>query len=182
MERSRESPGARSRRGWFGRVVAVITAGVVVASGGFLVGAAQGAAGYRGADVVAKSGKIIGTVLCGAGEGEMGSTTPAPRPDAKVFLVGTGFTAMTDENGRFVIDYVPPGTYPIAVLTNGWRIRPEVGGEQTSIRVARLSVTTVAVTVMGGCTPCGGEEGGGGMGGGGTGGGCEDEGGCEGGM
>lgn len=117
---------------------------------------------YTGAAVLGRSGAISGVVLCGEGEGETEGaegTTPTPREWSTVWVQGLGFSARTDDQGRFRIDYVPAGTYTLGIQTAGMPIRGEF-----EVTVRPGAVTDLgSLTVHGGCGQCGGEghEGGG---------------------
>ena len=117
---------------------------------------------YAGAAVLGRSGAIRGVVLCGEGEGETDGgegATPTPREWSTVWVQGLGFSARTDEQGAFQIDYVPAGTYMLGIQTAGMPIRGEF-----EVTVTRGAVTDVgSLTVHGGCGQCGGggHEGGG---------------------
>jgi hypothetical protein len=119
---------------------------------------------YAGAAVLGRSGSIRGVVLCGEGEGEAEggeATTPAPREWSTVWVQGLGFSARTDEQGRFRIDYVPPGTYTLGIQTAGMPIRGEF-----EVTVSSGAVSDVGeLAVSGGCGQCGGEGHEGGTGG-----------------
>ena len=171
----------------------------VVASAGYATGTASGAgpSAYLGASIIANTGSITGTVYCGE-EMAMEGMGSGARPWSTVWVQGHSFSARTDEDGVFVIDYVPPGTYTLGVQTAGMPIRnPKFSG----VVVRPRAITDVGdLVVTGGCGQCGGGgghdtggggcegeegggcEGGGSEGGGGTGGsgGCEEGGGCSG--
>jgi CarboxypepD_reg-like domain len=134
---------------------------VLIASVGF-AGTALGASNsYEGPATLATSGSIRGVVLCG----ETG-TTPVPREWATVWVQGMSFSARTDDQGRFRIDYVPRGSYVLGVQTAGMPIRGEF-----DVTVRGLKVIDVGdLVVHGGCGACGG---------GGEDGGCSDGGDCS---
>ncbi len=66
--------------------------------------------GRRGAETVTfgETGSVEGVVRDADG---------APAPDAVVTLAGTFFAAMTDGDGRFVVEGVPPGRYRLAATS-----------------------------------------------------------------
>jgi iron complex outermembrane receptor protein len=57
-----------------------------------------------------QSGNVTGTAASG----------DIPLPGAQVTLVGTTQGAIADENGRFTIEGVPPGTYTVEVVLSGY--------------------------------------------------------------
>ena len=159
------------------KIVILALSLMLVGSVGYATGTASGVGSskYLAASILASAGSIHGFVYCGGHE-----ATKEPREWSTVWVQGHSFSARTDENGEFLIDYVPPGTYTLGVQTAGMPIRAEKSG----VPVLAKSVTEVGVLeVTGGCGECGGGGGGGGHDPGGeTGGGCEgEEGGCEGG-
>ncbi len=175
------------------KVVIVAMSLVLAGSAGYATGTASGAGSstYLAASILANAGSITGTVYCGE---EMEGMGPRVRPWSTVSVQGHSFSARTDEDGVFVIDYVPPGTYTLGVQTAGMPIRnPKFPG----VVVRPRAITDVGdLVVTGGCGQCGGggghdtggggcegEEGGGCEGGGtegGGGGGCEEGSGCSG--
>lgn len=146
---------------------------ILVALAGYGTGTAAGAGSskYLGTSILAQAGSITGKVYCGE---EMEGMGPNVRPWSTVWIQGHSFSARTDEDGVFVIDYVPPGTYTLGVQTAGMPIRnPRFPG----VVVRPRETTDVGdLVVTGGCGQCGGG------GGHDTGGGCEGEegGGCSG--
>ena len=137
-----------------GAVVLVVL--LLAVSAGYAAG--RTGSKYSGPAVVANSGQVTGSVSCSSHEEEPASTAAG----ISVWIKGTAFTAHTDDSGRFVMDYVPAGSYELAVITSGRMIRAEV-----PVTVPpRTSVDAGAIQVTGGCEGCGGEGGGGGGGGG----------------
>ena len=175
------------------RVVIITTSLIVVASAAYATGTAWGAGSaptYVAPTVLAQAGSIHGFVYCGGGEGEgmamEGMGGPKARPWSTVWVAGHSFSARTDENGEFSIDYVPPGTYRLGVQTAGMPIRLQYPAIP-EVTVLPRAITDVGVlTVTGGCGQCGSGSGGSGGCGGEEGGGCEgggeggDTGGCGG--
>lgn len=145
------------------KVVLLCSSLVLVASAAF-AGTALGASdSYEGPATLATSGSIRGIVLCG----EIG-TAALPREWSTVWVQGMSFSARTDAEGRFRIDYVPRGSYVLGVQTAGMKIR-----DQVEVTVRALKVTDVGtIVVYGGCGECGG-------GGGHDDGGCSDGGDCS---
>ena len=138
------------------RVVIITASLIVVASAAYATGTASGAgpSAYLGASIVANSGSITGRVFCGEGM-VMGAMGPSdPRPWSTVWVQGHSFSARTDEDGVFVIHYVPPGTYTLGVQTAGMPIRnPKFPG----VVVLPRAITNVGdLVVTGGCGQCGG--------------------------
>lgn len=132
----------------------------------FLLIAPAGNAGtYNGAATLAQSGRVVGKVTCAEephtaatqGEEDGHDTHKYGLAGMKIWLLGTSFTAVTDEEGRFAIDYVPNGAYRLAVVTTGMKIRAIV--DVAVPKQAELLVPDIAVT--GGCGGCSGEGGGG---------------------
>lgn len=131
-------------------LLAMMALGVAPAWGG------DTAPPYVGAAVLGRSGSIRGVVLCGEGEGEAEggeATTPAPREWSTVWVQGLAFSARTDGEGRFRIDYVPAGTYTLGIQTAGMPIRGEF---EVTVRSGTVS-DVGELTVSGGCGQCGGE-------------------------
>jgi hypothetical protein len=162
------------------KIVILALSLTLVGSAGYATGTASGAGGsrYLAASILANAGSISGQVLCGE-ESMMMEGSSGPRPWSTVWVQGHSFSAKTDGDGNFVIDYVPPGTYTLGVQTAGNPIRAEV--ENVVVRPQRTTTLDEPIQVVGGCGECGG--GGGGHEPGGEPGGCEgEEGGCEGGS
>ncbi len=49
-----------------------------------------------------------------------GSSVPTPVAGALVYISGTDFQAVTDANGYYQIDGIPPGTYDIVITRDGY--------------------------------------------------------------
>jgi iron complex outermembrane receptor protein len=64
--------------------------------------------------VQAQAGRIAGTVTNDAGD---------PLPSAQVVVVGSGLYGVTNEDGRYVIASVPPGTHAVRVMHLGHRYK-----------------------------------------------------------
>ena len=75
----------------------------------------QGPAGAQGAPGAGvELGRIAGQIVqCGDG----GATVPVAR--TLVHVPGRSFSVLTDDNGQFEMDLVPPGTYPLSVPGSG---------------------------------------------------------------
>ncbi len=74
--------------------------------------ASPGFAAQTLAPPVAQAASVTGQIL------DAGTTAPVSRADVRV--TGTGLTATTDNEGRFTIAAVPPGTYSLAVTRVGY--------------------------------------------------------------
>ena len=102
---------------------------------------------------IAKSGEIRGTVY-GQGTGD-------PLANATVRLVETEQRALTDENGEFRFDDLPPGDYTLNVIAIGYRLLEEdnvamvKAGEITEVEIslAPVSVTLEGVEVKSSSIP-----------------------------
>ena len=68
-----------------------------------------------------------------------------PEMVAKVKVLDSGFFALTDAQGRFRIDGVPAGTYPLVVwLPSGDEVRSEVTIKARGVAQARPEITAHA--------------------------------------
>jgi hypothetical protein len=164
------------------KIVILALSLTLVGSAGYATGTASGAGGsrYLAASILANAGSIHGFVNCG-GHGE----SKTPREWSTVWVQGHSYSARTDENGEFVIDYVPPGTYTLGVQTSGMPIRQplfEVTVFARATTVADGDTSEAGVQPLHVIGGCGNSCSGGGGGGHDTGGGCEGDtgGGCEG--
>ena len=101
---------------------------------------------------IAKNGEIRGTVY--------GQETD-PLANATVRLVETGQSTLTDENGEFRFDDLPPGDYTLNVIAIGYRLLEEdnvamvKAGEITEVKIslAPVSVTLDEVEVKSSSIP-----------------------------
>lgn len=83
---------------------------------------------------LAQTGQIIGSVV--------DRQTQQPLVGAQVYLEGTSFGSLTQENGRFTITNVPPGTYNVAVQLLG-----HAPGRADNVRVTAGQATNVEIAL-----------------------------------
>ena len=92
----------------------------------------------------ASNGKITGTVI------QKGNSNPAV--GVNVILVDTYLGAATDENGRFTILNIPPGTYSIRVDAIGFATVTMKDVRVTTEQTTELSFKLQEAVVEWGCT------------------------------
>ena len=114
---------------------------------------------------IAKNGEIRGTVYGQEVDPESSTTLELieldPLANATVRLVETGQSTLTDENGEFRFDDLPPGDYTLNVTAIGYRLLEEdnvamvKAGEITEVKIslAPVSVTLDEVEVKSSSIP-----------------------------
>jgi TonB-linked SusC/RagA family outer membrane protein len=107
------------------------------------------AVGFQPGSAQENFGTIIGTVIA--------EDTGNPLSGANVFLVGTGMGTLTNQNGNFIIENVPPGEYQLEVSSMSYSSATQeivvVAGERTTVNAELvldpLSLDEIVVTGYG---------------------------------
>ncbi len=94
--------------------------------------------------VLVAAGPLWAQGAAGKIEGVVRDPTGQPVGNAQVFVVGTGFTAITNENGYYFINNVPPGTYTVRAQFIGYQ-----PAEVRSLRVFSEQTYTVNFDLQG---------------------------------
>lgn len=86
-----------------------------------------------------------GNAKPGSIEGSVQSESGRPVPGARVSLVGSNQTALTDKRGRFAFDEVPAGPHALAITADGMQ-----NTKVTDVNVKaghRLTLSTIAIPI-----------------------------------
>lgn len=98
---------------------------------------ATGATGPQGAVGATGAGLETGTIK--------GELSPSCAAKAIVYIPGRSFVAYTGSNGLFQFDYVPPGTYDLAIET---RNQPPIVKTLSNVVVSSSNTTNTGITAI----------------------------------
>jgi len=102
------------------------------------------------------AGSLLAQGSTGKIEGRVRDQAGAPIANAQVFIVGTAFNALTNPQGYYFINNVPPGTYNVRAAFIGYKstqvdgvrvlagqtITVDIQLEQTAVQIQEITVVT----------------------------------------
>src|SRR5260370_14198138 len=101
--------------------------------------------------VTVAQGKILSGKITGLVADQTGAAIPGAHAKAVDLATGHEYTAITEDNGEFVIDQVPFGFYHVTVQANGFATavvdRVQVNVSQVSHVNVKLTVATIGTEV-----------------------------------